>query len=58
MPHPDDVDLLATPLDQLMAAAASVRDSRTGTRITYSPKISPLVLFCMIIWAWNLVSFF
>ena len=47
MLHPDDTDLLATPLDQLMAAASRVRDSRTGTRITYSPKVFiPLTFLC------------
>ena len=47
MPHSDDAELLATPLDQLMVAAGRVRDSRTGTRITYSPKVFiPLTFLC------------
>jgi FO synthase len=47
MPHPDDAELLATPLGELMAAAARRRDERTGTRITYSPKVFiPLTFLC------------
>jgi FO synthase len=47
MPNSEDLELLATPLDQLMAAASTVRDSRTGTRITYSPKVFiPLTFLC------------
>ena len=43
----DDADLLATPLDDLLAAARAVRDGRTGTRITYSPKVFiPLTTLC------------
>jgi 7,8-didemethyl-8-hydroxy-5-deazariboflavin synthase CofH subunit/7,8-didemethyl-8-hydroxy-5-deazariboflavin synthase CofG subunit len=35
------------PLDELMAAARSVRDGRYGTRITYSPKVFiPLTMLC------------
>jgi FO synthase len=42
-----DEDLLATPLDELMSAAAEVRDRRTGARITYSPKVFiPLTQLC------------
>jgi FO synthase len=40
-------DLLHTPLPELMAAAAARRDARTGTRITYSPKVFiPLTMLC------------
>jgi FO synthase len=40
-------DLLHAPLDELLAAAADVRDGRTGTRITYSPKVFiPLTHLC------------
>jgi FO synthase len=47
MPHPDDAELLATPLEELMAAAGRTRDERTGTRITYSPKVFiPLTFLC------------
>jgi 7,8-didemethyl-8-hydroxy-5-deazariboflavin synthase CofH subunit/7,8-didemethyl-8-hydroxy-5-deazariboflavin synthase CofG subunit len=39
--------LVATPLDELMAAAAARRDVQFGTRITYSPKIFvPLTMLC------------
>ncbi len=42
-----DLDLLATPLDELMAAAAHVRDERHGPRVTYSPKVFiPLTMLC------------
>ena len=42
-----DADLLATPLPDLLAAAYSVRDQRTGNRITYSPKVFiPLTMLC------------
>ena len=42
-----DADLLATPLPDLLAAAYSVRDQRTGNRITYSPKVFiPLTTLC------------
>jgi 7,8-didemethyl-8-hydroxy-5-deazariboflavin synthase CofH subunit/7,8-didemethyl-8-hydroxy-5-deazariboflavin synthase CofG subunit len=35
------------PLDELMARARAVRDERTGTRITYSPKVFiPLTMLC------------
>jgi FO synthase len=41
------MDLMNTPLDDLMAAARAVRDGRTGTRITYSPKVFiPLTRLC------------
>ena len=43
----DDAALLTTPLDELLAAARAVRDARTGTRITYSPKVFiPLTTLC------------
>ena len=39
--------LLALPLDELQARARAVRDGRTGTRITYSPKVFiPLTMLC------------
>jgi FO synthase len=39
--------LLALPLDELQAQARAVRDERTGTRITYSPKVFiPLTMLC------------
>jgi FO synthase len=39
--------LLALPLDELTARARAVRDERTGTRITYSPKVFiPLTMLC------------
>jgi FO synthase len=41
------LDLLATPLAELLAAAADVRDRAHGTRITYSPKVFiPLTELC------------
>jgi len=47
MPHPDDPELLATPLADLMAAARDVRGSTSGTRITFSPKVFiPLTFLC------------
>src|SRR5437763_419238 len=40
-------DLLEAPLDELLAAAAAVRDETYGTRITYSPKVFiPLTMLC------------
>jgi len=40
-------DLLATPLDELLAEAAAVRDATTGRRITFSPKVFiPLTQLC------------
>ena len=40
-------DLLAAPLDELLAAARDVRDGATGTRITWSPKVFiPLTMLC------------
>src|SRR4051794_10204716 len=40
-------DLLEAPLDELLAAAAAVRDSVYGTRVTYSPKVFiPLTMLC------------
>ncbi len=38
---------LARPLDVLLAEARAVRDARTGTRVTYSPKVFiPLTMLC------------
>ncbi len=38
---------LARPLDVLLADARAVRDARTGTRVTYSPKVFiPLTMLC------------
>src|SRR4051794_26815701 len=40
-------DLLHVPSPDLLAAAASVRDAATGTRITWSPKVFiPLTMLC------------
>jgi FO synthase len=40
-------DLLALPLPELLARARAVRDERTGTRVTYSPKVFiPLTMLC------------
>jgi FO synthase len=37
----------ATPLDELAAEARRIRDRRTGTRVTYSPKVFiPLTMLC------------
>jgi FO synthase len=37
----------ATSLDELMAEARRIRDRRTGTRVTYSPKVFiPLTMLC------------
>src|SRR4051812_5832807 len=39
--------LLAAPLDELLARAAEVRDRTYGTRVTYSPKVFiPLTMLC------------
>jgi 7,8-didemethyl-8-hydroxy-5-deazariboflavin synthase CofH subunit/7,8-didemethyl-8-hydroxy-5-deazariboflavin synthase CofG subunit len=39
--------LLDLPLDELMARARAVRDARTGSRVTYSPKVFvPLTKLC------------
>jgi FO synthase len=39
--------LLDLPLDTLMSRARAVRDGRTGTRVTYSPKVFiPLTMLC------------
>src|SRR6476469_5913852 len=41
------MDLLASPLEQLMTAARSVRDARAGGLVTYSPKVFiPLTKLC------------
>ncbi|HVM52248.1 MAG TPA: 7,8-didemethyl-8-hydroxy-5-deazariboflavin synthase, partial [Acidimicrobiales bacterium] len=43
--RPDDV--ADAPLDDLLAAAAAIRDTTTGRRITYSPKVFiPLTMLC------------
>src|SRR5881227_4148798 len=40
-------DLLNGPLDELLAAAAAVRDRAYGTRVTYSAKVFiPLTMLC------------
>lgn len=40
-------DLLALPLDELLAQARAVRDAAHGTRISYSPKVFiPLTMLC------------
>src|SRR4051794_8122974 len=40
-------ELLAAPLDSLLARAADVRDAAFGTRVTYSPKVFiPLTMLC------------
>jgi FO synthase len=40
-------DLLALPRDELLRMARAVRDSRHGTRVTYSPKVFiPLTMLC------------
>jgi FO synthase len=42
-----DADLLASPLDELMAEARRIRDERFGTRVTFSPKVFiPLTMLC------------
>jgi FO synthase len=42
-----NLDVLAAPLDEVLAAAAEVRDAAHGTRITYSPKVFiPLTELC------------
>ena len=41
------MDLLASPLDELMAEARAVRDARSGGLVTYSPKVFiPLTKLC------------
>src|SRR5436853_6486010 len=40
-------ELLESPLEDLMAAAAARRDDRFGRRVTYSPKVFiPLTMLC------------
>jgi FO synthase len=42
-----DEDLLALPLDELMAQARAIRDHAHGTRVTFSPKVFiPLTMLC------------
>jgi 2-iminoacetate synthase ThiH len=44
---PEDAELLAMPLEDLLAAARAVRDGHFGTRITFSPKVFiPLTMLC------------
>ena len=44
---PTDEELLAAPLDELLAAARAVRDRSFGLRVTYSPKVFiPLSRLC------------
>ena len=41
------MDLLTTPLDELMGRARAVRDTAHGTRVTFSPKVFiPLTMLC------------
>ena len=43
----DRTDLLAAPTADLMIEAAGRRDARSGTRVTYSPKVFlPLTMLC------------
>src|SRR3954470_19777338 len=42
-----DRELLALPLDELMARARAIRDEAHGTRVTFSPKVFiPLTMLC------------
>ena len=42
-----DDELLALPLDALLARARGIRDEAHGTRVTYSPKVFiPLTMLC------------
>jgi FO synthase len=42
-----DDELLALPLDALLARARTIRDEAHGTRVTYSPKVFiPLTMLC------------
>ncbi len=44
---PADDELLSAPLDELLPAAAAVRDARYGRRVTFSPKVFvPLTMLC------------
>jgi len=44
---PTRSELLETPLSELMAAAAAMRDAQFGTRVTFSPKVFiPLTMLC------------
>jgi FO synthase len=46
MPNAAAVDP-ATPLEELLAEARRIRDARSGTRVTYSPKVFiPLTMLC------------
>ncbi len=43
----DFASLIDTPLDEIMAKARQIRSQRTGSRITYSPKVFiPLTMLC------------
>ncbi|HEY2331560.1 MAG TPA: 5-amino-6-(D-ribitylamino)uracil--L-tyrosine 4-hydroxyphenyl transferase CofH [Acidimicrobiales bacterium] len=45
--HPDTVELLALPTDELLRRAAEIRDAAFGSRVTYSPKVFiPLTMLC------------
>src|SRR4051795_3400695 len=42
-----DREVLALPLDELMARARAIRDAHHGTRVTFSPKVFiPLTMLC------------
>ncbi|HEV8063981.1 MAG TPA: 7,8-didemethyl-8-hydroxy-5-deazariboflavin synthase CofG, partial [Acidimicrobiales bacterium] len=42
-----DAEILAMPLEDLMAEARRIRDDRYGTRVTFSPKVFiPLTMLC------------
>jgi len=46
-PATSDSDLLGAPLEELVRAAATVRDETFGRRVTYSPKVFvPLTMLC------------
>ena len=48
-PVPSDVNrvLIDLPLDEIMSRARAIRDARTGSRVTYSPKVFiPLTMLC------------
>ena len=44
---PEDAELLAMPLEDLLEAARGVRNGHFGTRITFSPKVFiPFTMLC------------
>ena len=44
---PDDAEILATDLAELVKQAGAVRDLRYGSRVTFSPKVFiPLTMLC------------